>query len=369
MRILMLSPSPARTGGVIDFVRMVAASLSSKCELLTTTVGGDDSRLPMPVRLLRDGWALLKTIWLARPDLIHLNPSLDRAIVRDGFYLLLARLVHRGPVVVFIHGWEESWEARIGGSLPLRALFRLVFGRADRIYVLATRFREELASWGLEPDRLRVTSMLYDATQFNGLTRRRPLPTDANGLQLLFMSRLVRNKGAFETLQAFAAVAASFPTMRLVCAGDGPEKEGLQRWAHTHGLSEHQVSFPGFVRGSEKAQLLLDSDLFVFPTHYGEGCPVSLLEAMAAGMPVITADAGGIADVFRDGSNGVLLRAGPDYQAVAEALGRMVSDVDALRHMGHENHETASGRFEARAWCRVLEADYASLNLASRRSP
>ncbi|MEP7297024.1 MAG: glycosyltransferase family 4 protein [Burkholderiales bacterium] len=361
MRILMLSPSTALSGGVIDFVRILTANLSPATELVTTTVGSGDSRLPMLVRLLRDGWALLRTIRRVRPDVVQLNPSLDRAIVRDGMYLLLTRLVHRGPLVVFIHGWNERWEARIRKSKLLRGAFCLVFARADRVYVLATRFREELASWGLPADRLRATSMLFDGAQFNGLARQRPLPSAADELQVLFMSRLVPDKGAKETLQAFAVLAHAVPGIRLVCAGDGPEKAELERWANAHGISD-RVHFPGFVRGASKAQLLLDSDLFVFPTHYGEGCPVSLLEAMGAGLPVITARSGGIADVFSNGSNGVLLDTRPDAQAVARALSEMTSNVEAMRRMGRDNHRLAFARYEAGTWCRALESDFASMN-------
>jgi glycosyltransferase involved in cell wall biosynthesis len=361
LRILMLSPSTALSGGVIDFVRMLAANLSSKTELVTTTVGGGDSRLPMLLRLLRDGWTLLRAIRRIRPDVVHLNPSLDRAIVRDGLYLLLTRLLHRGPLVVFIHGWSERWEARIRESRLLRSAFCLVFGRADRVYVLATRFRDELTNWGLPADRLRATSMLFDASQFDGLARQRPLPSSANELQVLFMSRLVPDKGAKETLQAFATLADAVPGIRLVCAGDGPERAGLENWANDHGLSD-RARFPGFVRGTDKAQLLLDSDLFVFPTHYGEGCPVALLEAMGAGLPVITARSGGIADVFANGSNGVLLGARPDSHEVALALSAMTRDIETMHSIGRENHRVAFARYEAGTWCRALESDYANMN-------
>lgn len=339
---------------------MVSAHVSSQCKVTTTTVGGDDGKVPLPLRMLRDGWQLVRAIRRTRPDVIHLNPSLDRAIVRDGLYLLLARLVHRGPLVVFIHGWTDGYEEKISRSALLVWLFRFVFGPASQVYVLAAKFRDRLIAWGLDPARIRATSTMYDAAQFEGLQRRRPVPAQPNELQLLFMSRLVPRKGALESLEAFAKLSDAEPGIRFVCAGDGPARPALEAAAKA---LQHDggVHFPGFVRGAEKAQLLLDSDIFVFPTYYGEGCPVSLLEAMAAGLPVLTADAGGIADLFDTGAKGILLAARPDAAAVAAALRSMSRDVDELRRMGLENQALASTRFEARAWCRTLEADYAGL--------
>lgn len=361
----MLSPSLRRSGGVIDFIQTVYTRLSSRHEFQISTVGGDDSALPMPFRIVRDGLSLIWTVVSKRPDLVHLNPSLDRAIIRDGLYLILIRLVHRGPIVVFIHGWDARWAGRINSSRLLAMLFRAVFGGADRIYVLATKFCDQLTDWGIEKARLRITSTMFDATLFRGLTRQRAKPSGPDELQILFMSRLVEAKGACETVRAFAAVSESVSGLRLVCAGDGPERGPLERWTNEHGLS-NRVAFPGFVRGIDKAQLLLDSDLFVFPTRHGEGCPVSLLEAMAAGLPIITAEAGGIADVFCDGVNGTLLSAQPDHVAVAGALTTMISDMVKMQQIGEANSRAAYTRFEADNWCRMLEADYTTLKSRSK---
>ncbi|MFO1217406.1 MAG: glycosyltransferase family 4 protein [Burkholderiaceae bacterium] len=353
----MLSPSPKLTGGVIDFVEMVRANFSSHV-FCTTQVGNDGSKLPLAVRLARDGWSFVRSILRMHPEVVHLNPSLDRSIVREGFYLLLARIVYRGPIVVFVHGWEEVWAARISGSPLPRSLFRAVFRRADRIYVLATSFRDQLVALGIDQTRVRVTSTMVDMNQFRGLVRSRPV--DDGSLRLLFMSRLVPRKGAIETVRAFALLADAFPSLRLCCAGDGPERSSLQHWVSERGLAD-RVSFPGFVRGQAKAQLMLDSDVFVFPTSYGEGCPVTLLEAMAAGLPVVTAEAGGIPDVAQDGVHGRVLAKQPGAQAVADAIGQLLADPAALRRVGQANAIEAARRFDSVHWCRALEGDYAQL--------
>ena len=83
----------------------------------------------------------------------------------------------------------------------------------------------------------------------------------------------------------------------------------MEQWVKTKGLAD-RVRFPGYLRGKEKTQVLLNSDLFVFPTYHGEGCPVSLLEAMAAGLPVVATRVNGVPEIIEDGKNGILVDPG-----------------------------------------------------------
>lgn len=106
-----------------------------------------------------------------------------------------------------------------------------------------------------------------------------------------------------------------------------------------------------------KAQILQDSDLFVFPTSYAEGCPASLLEAMGAGLPCITTGVGGIPDVFEDKVNGVIL---PEASAgaVADAVLAFLSDGQRMEAMSRENRCTAWKRFESSIVSSRIAADY-----------
>jgi glycosyltransferase involved in cell wall biosynthesis len=97
-----------------------------------------------------------------------------------------------------------------------------------------------------------------------------------------------------------------FPDARLILAGEGPEQDKIRSWIDRHGMS-YRVKLPGYLHGEAKAQVLRGANMFVFTTYYGEGCPISLLEAMPAGLPVITTPVGGIPDIFIDGENGILI--------------------------------------------------------------
>jgi glycosyltransferase involved in cell wall biosynthesis len=143
-------------------------------------------------------------------------------------------------------------------------------------------------------------------------------------------------------------------------AGDGEEASNARAWCDQHGL-RNRVSFPGYVEGADKAQLLVDSDIFVLASYHHEGCPNALLEAMGAGLPVIVSPAGGIPDVVRDGVNGIVV-APRDTDALEGALRKLIDNPDLRAEIARKNRAEAWEAFESRAVTVRLESHYRSLH-------
>lgn len=352
----MLSPHPDQTGGVADYVEMLKAHVSQAIHIESFFTGR--RQLPSALRLLApllplyDAVRLMVRLVSRRYDLVHLNTSFNKAMLRDSLFMLVLRVFGGSQVMVFIHGWNDVWAVRVLDGALARMLFRWVWGGSRRVLLLANRFKQALIAAGLDGRRIEVVSTMFDASQFAGVASRR----GKQAVQVLFLSRFVREKGCYELLEGFAQVTEAYPAMQLICAGDGPEAAGMRAWVSRHGL-DARVKFPGFVRGREKVQLLVDADIFVFPTYYGEGCPVVLLEAMAAGCAVITGNAGGIPDIFVDGINGIMLRR-TTAESVAAALRELLADTDRRMRIGDANRRIAAQRFEAGVACAGIEDSY-----------
>ena len=355
----MLSPHPIQPGGVADYVGMLKANLPPEVAVEDFHTGR--RMLPpllrplSPLLPLLDALHLLLRLLTRRYDVVHVNPSFNKAILRDSLFMLVLRVFGVSRVMVFIHGWNDAWARRVLSGRLSRALFRWLWGGAGWILLLASRFKQALVAAGMDGDRIDVVSTMFDAGQFQGVESRR----GTQATQILFLSRFVREKGGYELLEGFAQVAPDFPDAHLVCAGDGPESASMRAWVEQLGFSG-RFSFPGFVRGREKARLLMDADIFAFPTYYGEGCPVSLLEAMAAGCAVITGDAGGIPDIFEDGVNGAMISQ-PTGDKVATALRALLAEPERRRAIGEHNREVAAKRFEAGRASAAVAAVYARL--------
>ena len=178
---------------------------------------------------------------------------------------------------------------------------------------------------------------------------------DGEERTLVGLGRLSREKGFDRLIAAFGQVAERHPQWRLLIHGDGPARDELQTLVVERGLAG-RVMLPGRTDSPEAA--LAAADLFALPSRY-EGFPMSLLEAMAAGLPAVAFDGiSGVRQILRDRIDGLLVPDG-DVAAFATALGELMSDGAGRRQMGGQARAVVDrfglDAFFAR-WDAVLEA-------------
>ncbi len=214
--------------------------------------------------------------------------------------LLAARRGHRRiPVVITVHGMGRT------RTFLRRLTNRFLFPRITRIMAVSHAVREDLirTNPGLDSEKVSVVHNGIDTSQFplrvrNAHSMDRPV--------FGTVGRLVPTKGQDLLLRAFAGVLTSLPEATLRIAGTGPLEESLKAEARSLEI-EGRVHFEGF---RDDIDLFLGGcDFFVLPSR-AEGLPLALLEAMAAGVPVIASDAGGIPEVINDPSFGLLVPTG-----------------------------------------------------------
>jgi glycosyltransferase involved in cell wall biosynthesis len=161
-----------------------------------------------------------------------------------------------------------------------------------------------------------------------------------NGNHLLFVGRLAAVKGVPVLLEALVEARRDNPDLRLSLIGDGPERAELQAEAQALGLGD-AVNFLGYRSQSEVADMLAKVDALVLPS-FAEGVPVVLMEAMAAGLPVVTTRIAGIPELVEDSVSGHLVPPG-DVSALSDALRDVLADPDRAAQMG------VAGRAKVRA--------------------
>jgi len=115
------------------------------------------------------------------------------------------------------------------------------------------------------------------------------------------VGRLIKRKGHYDLLKAWSKTIESYPSATLLIIGDGPERSGLEKRASQLGCEE-MVRFTGF--RTDVPELLNLMDLFVFPSHF-EGLPGALIEAMAAGLPIVCTPVDGNSELVQDGESGI----------------------------------------------------------------
>ena len=328
--VLLCGPSRAAVSGVSTHLNLLMGSrLAEDFDLLHFQVGSEgrsEGALARLARLVASPFALFATILFRGVDVVHLNTSLNpRAYWRDLAYLLVAKLL-RARVLYQVHG----------GALPqdffresrlLTGLLRWSLGLPDVVVVLAGIEEEAYRRFIPAQVLLKVPNGI-DCRPFARVPTVRSSPEFP--LRLVYIGRLAREKGLYESLQAVRLALQLGVDTRLVIAGDGAEGERLEQYAAALGIRS-RVTFKGPVFGEAKVQLLGSADIALLPS-YAEGLPYALLEAMAAGLPVLATPVGAIPDVVTDGLHGCLVPP-RDPAAIADAIVRMAGDRDRLSWM------------------------------------
>jgi glycosyltransferase involved in cell wall biosynthesis len=277
-----------------------------------------------------------------RVDLLHAHQY------TPFFYTATARLLYRRPPILFTeHGrWYPDYPRR-----KRIVLNRLVLQRRDRVVGVGESVRQALIdNEGISADRVSVIYNGIDVARYqqNGSdTRwsiRRELGLRPDDVVVVQVARLDYLKDHLTAVRTMARVTACRGDVRLILVGDGPEQATIQQEICRCGLGEH-VRLLGL--RTDVARLLAASDVFLL-TSISEGIPLTVIEAMAAGLPVVSTRVGGVAEIVEEGRTGLLAPARDDG-ALAEALLLLAADPALRATMGQLGRERAAAVFsEAR---------------------
>lgn len=347
--LLILQPNPKVGGGVVEYLNTLVKYLPDNIVTTKFIVGsnvaiGDRETSSNPVsnagRTLHSAVMLLLLLRRKRYDAVMVNPSFNRkSLLRDGLYVLISRIFGAKLVYVQFHGWEHKLSEKVIGNPLYKWCFRITFGRADQIGVLARSIEKSLLLLGIDSAKIVSSPAFFDEDIYQYRSKK-----PNSGLQLLFLSRFIKEKGVHNLVEAFSCIAREEPELRLVMAGDGPELETVRNWVLASPVAD-QITFPGYVVGKEKYDLLWKSHAFVLPSDT-EGCPVSMLEAMAAGCAVIATPVGSIPEIVIPDVNGWLV-ADNSSESIEQGLRRLVDCKADLSEISSKNRDCARNRYSA----------------------
>lgn len=256
------------------------------------------------VRKLLTGW---------RPDLVHVHVADGTSFWRKLLYIEQAHAAGI-PTVAHLHGaWMEDFHDR---SAANRAAIRRMFSIVDLVMPLHHRMADKVREWAPHPVRVEV---LYNPVVCEEFV---PLPSPVAEPVVLMMGVLHERKGPFDLLRAAPEILRRVPQARFVFGGNG-DLDGMRRLAQELGVQD-QVELLGWVDGESKLAAFRRAAVYCLPSHF-ENLPVSIIEAMAMGLPVVATDIAGIPEEVVDGQTGWLVPA-RQPQALAERLSVLLLD-------------------------------------------
>lgn len=360
MKVLVTFPHSSMRGGVAGYGRILREYLPADVHYCTVGARSDTETptgMKLAWRLAGDYLAIVWAMVRFRPKVLHVNPSFGpRALLRDALPILLMKLF-RGRVLVFFHGWDPGYSSQL--SPAMKRLLRTTWLRADAVIVLASPFAKEWREIGytgpIHVETTAVENYLFEAGPSHALLRRQA----TEPFTILFLARLEQAKGVMDALECYALLKPRYPQLRMIMAGDGLARSDAIHWVAERHLAD--VTFPGYLRGDAKLAALASASCYLFPSHHNEGMPTSVLEAMAAGLPVITHPVGGLPDFFQDGIMGFIV-ADSTPARLAERLQTLIEDPERTREIAQQNQVYARKRFAASDIARRLQKIYRDLS-------
>ena len=302
--------------------------------------------------------ALLRLLVRGEVALLHIHVAINASFWRKYVFFLLGYLC-RVPVALHLHAGRYPDYYRTGCGPLARMLMRFAFDRAQAVVVVSS----ELQAWVRTVSTQGRVVVLHNPVLL-------PQRDEANAparapATLVFLGHLEAGKGCHDLLRAMRTIVASVPQARLLLCGDGQRDEARALIAAL-GLQD-SVDLPGWVDAGERAALLDAATVFVLPSH-AEGLPMSLLEAMAHGAPVVATAVGGIPEAVRDGVEGVLVAPG-DTGALAAAVLGLLADPVARMRLGAAGRERVRTEFSSTRMIATLEDLYEKLAASEARRP
>jgi len=328
INILITVPKLSTLGGVSNLWNSLFLSFRDikKLNFRILEIGGHGKN---PIGVALDQWNFRQNL-KSDIDLAFLNPSLMvRSFFRDG--LFAKQLIkNQTPFMVFFHGWELEFQQKV--NTKYREFFLNSFGHAKKIFVLSHEFKEKILEWGYKGEVI-VETTAVDISLIDNFSLEKKV--EHQKIKILFLSRIVREKGIFELVEAFNSIRKRIKNIELIIAGDGQDFEELKAKI----ASKQDIKLVGYVEGEEKIKLLKESDIFCLPS-YTEGLPVALLEAMLFGLPIITTRVGGLKRFFKDKEMGYLIKP-KNIIEIEEKIEMLLYDRESMKKIAQFNHEYA----------------------------
>jgi glycosyltransferase involved in cell wall biosynthesis len=269
----------------------------------------------------------------------------------------------RTAVVVHLHGPLSMFSEHLGWPEPGDPLLRLgtfmedmSIEAADRL-LAASRSVAELTAHRNAIDAARI-DVVAGAVESDFFAPASPGEDRHDGVRLLFVGNVADNKGVGVVLDAFARLAPEHPELTLTIAGAAEDDAAaeLRERAALAGVGE-RVELLGFVEHDRLPDLYRAADLFAAPSRYEGGLGLVYLEAMACGLPVIAAAAGGAAEAVAPGETGLLVERG-DVAETAAAIGTLLLDGDLRARMGAAGRRRVLELFAPSAYAEKVERCY-----------
>ncbi len=268
-----------------------------------------------------------------RPDIIHLHSRRGA----DLWGSIAAKLT-KTPCILSRR--VDNPESRLAVTLKYRLY--------DHVITISEAIRQVLLSEGVSPEKVTCVRSAVDATPYLQPVSRQAMQNEfglpENALVIGIVAQLIPRKGHGYLIDAVETLASEYPHIRVLCFGQGPIRSQLESAVLQRRLSDI-IHFTGF--RTDLPKWLGGLDILAHPADM-EGLGVSLLQASAAAVPIVTTRAGGLPEAVQEGVTGILIEPG-DTHALTVALKQLIENIDLRKQLGAAGRKRIMSDFSVEA--------------------
>lgn len=279
-------------------------------------------------------------------DLVHIHTSEPPSALRKCLFMGWAKIWNK-KVIVHFHAFSPDTTIRS----KYRNIYKYLFDKADVVIVLSNLWRDYVNEVFHLEHKVKVV--------YNPCTTDISDKQYSKRKQILYAGTINARKGYADMIKAFALIAKEYPDWQIVFAGNGEIDQG-KALAEKLGITK-QTIFLGWINGESKDKAFKEASIFCLPS-YAEGFPMSVLDAWAYGLPVITTPVGGIPDIAKDGENLLLFNPG-DTKALARQMKKIITDTHLRERISEQSNQLAKTTFNIKTINKEIGEIYQSMML------
>lgn len=338
IKVLMVGNHPSVKGGITSVITQLLnfdwETRNVKMKFIPTYVEKNSI-----IKMLFFAFAYIK-IWFSilfnKPDVVHIHMSYKGSFHRKYMIHKMCRR-HKIPVIIHLHGSEfEKWYYESDEAMQQK--IKRLLSESTAFIVLGNKWNDAIK--GIEPQtNTIVVSNAVDIPE-------EMVQWDDELVNVLFLGVLIKRKGVDDLIDAVSALKNnnSLNNMHFIIAGTGKEEQELKEKSHTLQLDD-TVTFAGWIDGERKKDLIRKCQIMVLPS-YNEGLPISILEAISYGMPIIATNVGDISTAVTDGESGYLIKPG-DVDGLSKALVNISENKERYMKMSEQSRRIAEELFSS----------------------
>lgn len=353
-KVIMVGPFPPYDikGGISSVIsNYLSSDIKKEFNIIYISTSSGKNMFIKIDSLFISIFKLLYNLTFKKIDIIHIHSGSWRSFYRKIVYVFISKL-YRKKIILHIHGGE--FNLFYDRSSINKYLITTTLNTVDMIIIISSRLSSDIKE-KTKNKNIKILFNSINTLKFSSQSNNIRKSKATNNV--IYLSKLSSKKGIFDLLSAIPLVINKRSSAKFIICGNGMLDE-CRRICEEKDIS-HSVEICGWVSGQEKIKLICNADVFVLPS-YCECFPVAIIEAMAAGLPIISTCVGGIPDIIKDGLNGYLIQPG-DIESLANKILILLENRQLRNKMGELNVKKAKDMFDVNVIAKRLCSLYREL--------